>query len=579
MLCLKSAKMASLSVVILAMCIAPGAQVSAQQLTVSNSGNTINATISASLTGTIGHSCCLSLSLDYPFPTGGACTDACGNAPLHGSWSCNAVGQHTVTGCWLGSETNYQYTCTTQSITIGPLDHAQPSPGCPLFDLTAGTKVLTHLYNPNDTYPNGQVQDAQMPLTIRARRADPGTTIYLQVTDPPDSSQYGGPHTPDDNVDVSGTVGTIAGSKQVTMTLPPSGQSTTLTLQATDYAAGDNYRVKGSIDPQLLTNPSFQCSDCPDTGVITAWKRVYLETDKMFRKGTFVTQDALAGDTQVHVADLTNFVAPKGKTPGSSVVLVHAPTLGKGPVYYEPSGSEPPLTVAKIDKKKLLLTISRPLARTYHATDDPTKPWRADGVGVVSGIPSVDFFTPNTSLTTALYASSFIEIVPSSTSDPGYVPYSANLTNPQATDLIEAGWRWCRAYGQPNRLCVIGGAKSGTNPGVRVKGEPVSWTWVSQIESLVASSNAPTLNAESTAHEFTHAWDVNQGFNMNGHCAEEAYYQNHNLFCLMHADWSDMSGNVLPQFFDGVVGFHYDVGLLFTPSEYLEVRQHQEPLP
>jgi len=577
---MKLATIMSRAAVILAMCIGFTPLLSAQQLTVTNSGNMINATISASLTGTIGHSCCLSLSLDYPFPSGGACTDSCGNAPLHDSWSCNAVGQHTVTGCWLGSETNYQYQCTSQSITISQADRAQPSPGCPLFDLVAGNKVLTHLYNPNDTYPNSQVQDAQMPLTIRARRADPGTTIYLQVSDPPDSSPYGGPHTPDDNVDVSGTVGTIAGSKQVTMTLPPSGQSVALTLQTTDYAAGDNYRVKGSIDPQLLTNPSFQCTDCPDTGVITAWKRVYLETDKMFRKGAMLTQDALPGDTQVHVADLTNFFAPKGKTPGSSVVLVHAPTSQPGgPVYYEPSGSDTPLTVAKIDKKKLLLTLSRPIARTYRATDDPTKAWRADGVGVVTGVPSTDFFTPNTSLTTALYASSFVELVPSSPSDPGYVPYTANFNNPQATDLIEAGLRWCRAYGQPNRLCVIGGAKSGTNPGVRIKGEPVSWTWVSQIESDVAASNALTLNAESTAHEFTHAWDVNQGFHMDGHCGEEPYYQNHSLFCLMHALWSDTSGNVLPQFFDGLVGFHYDVGLSFTHSEYLEVRQHQEPLP
>ncbi len=549
---------------------------SAQEVSVSKSSNTIYATVSASLTGT---ECCVSLGLDNPgVPGNSACTQSCPSATFPFSWTCNSVGTHTVTGCMLGSETNYEYVCTDQTIEILDTERAQPSPTCPLFDLLAGQKVLTHLFDPNDTYPVGQVKDAEMPITIRARRADPGTTIYLQVSDPPDTSLYGTPHSANDNYDVSTTnVGTIGGQSQITMQLPASGQTTSLVLTTTPFAAGDNYRIVGSIDPQLLTNPAFQCTDCPDSGIITAWKRVYLESDRMFRKGAMLTASVSAGATEIDVSSVSGFVAPKGKSPGSSIVLVHAPTQPGGPIYYEPAPGDPPLTVSSVNKNKLTIKLSRPLIHGYFKAPDPAQPWLADGVGVVTGVMNTDTYSSNTSLLSSLFAQAFVEVIPRS-SDPGYVPYYANFLDPSLQDILSDGLRWFRNYGKPNYICSIGGANSGTNLGDRLINNRVAWTWVAKVESLVSSGNRANLNGESTSHEMTHVWDVNQLFNNMGHC-DQFDYGNPSLLCLMRPgnDWSDSTGTVLPQFYDGRVMYHYNIQAL-DPSEFLNIRTHAEPL-
>lgn len=546
----------------------------AQQMTVSKNGNTILASISApSLTGT---QCCLGLSLDGP--GGASCTQPCPHATKSDSWTCNSVGTHTVIGCWLSSETNYQYACTSQSIEILQSEAAQPSPTCPLFDLFAGNKVLTHLYDPTDIYPPGQVQDAQMQITIKARRANPGSTIYLQVTDPPDTASYGAPHLKNDNTDISTqNVGTIGGQQQITMTLPPSGQTTTLVLTTSPWAAGDNYEIIGSTDPQLLSDPAFQCTDCPDSGIITVWKRAYLETDRMFRTGAMLTQNAPAGSTVLSVDSVSGFVAPKGKKPGSSVVLAHASLSPGGVVYYEPGPGDPPLTVKKVNGKKGTIELSRPLAHSYFVTNDLSRPWRSDGIGVVTGFAASDFYTPNAAFLAALFAQAFIEVVPVHSNDQGYIPYTNNFTAANNVDLVETGQRWFRNYGKPNVIAALGGTRSVDDLGDRVIPFRFAWTFVAKVESAVSSSNSLTLNGESTTHELTHTWDVNQLFNNGGHCDQDDY-QNGALRCLMRpgSDWTD-AGVIRPEYYDGRVMYHFNVTAA-DPSEFLNLRTHSEPL-
>jgi hypothetical protein len=52
-------------------------------------------------------------------------------------------------------------------------------------------------------------------------------------------------------------------------------------LEVTDQHAGDNYQIETSFEDfsQNPTPPSWM------SGIITAWKRVYVENDKMYRKG------------------------------------------------------------------------------------------------------------------------------------------------------------------------------------------------------------------------------------------------------------------------------------------------------
>ena len=60
-------------------------------------------------------------------------------------------------------------------------------------------------------------------------------------------------------------------------------------LTITDTYAGDNYQVEASLQP-LATFKKIARS-----GVFTAWRRAYVEYDRMYKVGEFVSQTSGAG--------------------------------------------------------------------------------------------------------------------------------------------------------------------------------------------------------------------------------------------------------------------------------------------
>ncbi len=243
------------------------------------------------------------------------------NPEITQPFGCNSVGTHTVYGCVLDKNTNYQYVCTQQTVTV-----TEPPPStCPQFELIAlGTKTLTHkfgdAFGSAVTYPTGQTTDGEMPLKILVKNTPPGgATITVKVVDPPDGAAYGAPHQKDDNVDTAG--GTINGSKTTSVTLPEHG-IVDLVLKTSLQKGGDNYTVMASGDPGLPNDPNFVCSDttkCKQTPVITTWKRLYVEMNAMYRNSQLLTTDVPAGSRLVYVNE-------RGFRAGDRVALVHAPS-------------------------------------------------------------------------------------------------------------------------------------------------------------------------------------------------------------------------------------------------------------
>lgn len=145
-------------------------------------------------------------------------------------------------------------------------------------------------------YPSAfQTLPRQIAIMAQVHPARSGVTIHFDVEDPPDTSPYAGVAPPGDNV---GGAGLLAVPSAVTNAI---GQATTV-LTVTDRYAGDNYRVRARL---AAGGPVVA-----KTGVITAWKRVFVEMDRMFRgPGQYLTTNSTAGATTLAVTSTSRFTA------------------------------------------------------------------------------------------------------------------------------------------------------------------------------------------------------------------------------------------------------------------------------
>jgi hypothetical protein len=138
--------------------------------------------------------------------------------------------------------------------------------------------------------------------------------------------------------------------------------------------------------------------------------------------------------------------------------------------------------------------------------------------------------------------------------------------------------QWFDAKGLPNRFHLMGGSKHFDDLGKRIFATRESWAFVDRINYFnLTGTQRLRLNGETTAHEFTHAWDVNDP-NNSGHCVMKTQFNDPSKKCLMVVgnEWAT-GGSIYPEFYDGVVALHFDA-LSPGSSEYMGVRRHAEPL-
>ena len=153
-----------------------------------------------------------------------------------------------------------------------------------------------------------QTRDRKVTVRVTVTPPVANIPIYFRTVDPDDPSTYekkgGKPDTdPDDNKDpapkgnltaplseVPGTRleegGRVIGLAARTVVIGKQAVAVAF-LTITDRHAGDNYRVK--VMP--LRMPADGKGPELATTLLTAWKRVYVERDKMYRKGAFLSRD------------------------------------------------------------------------------------------------------------------------------------------------------------------------------------------------------------------------------------------------------------------------------------------------
>ncbi len=204
----------------------------------------------------------------------------------------------------------------------------------------------------------------QITATLHPPRA--GVTIYFDLEDPPDTSPYGTP-AQNDNLGGPGGLSLASGVSDA------DGHVTTV-LTITDRYAGDNYRVRARLTAggPLIAR----------TGIITAWKRIFVEQDKMFRQpGQDLTSDAPAAATTLDVSDSSRFVV------GDAVLIFDA-------------DNQDPESNSVAATTPTTITLTAPIARSYTVV-----------AGAYIGRPADGFFEPDVTALSRTFDQAFVEVL------------------------------------------------------------------------------------------------------------------------------------------------------------------------
>lgn len=584
----------------------------AWDFSVSTVGNTIRVSVTG-MDNRNGSQTCAGASVDLP--NGGANCGVPGSRFAVIDLHCNRVGAHTVFVDVSDASTN-GYESRQTAVTVAE----PPALTCGKFGFeTRSTTVLTRKYGPED-YPGGQTRDAETEVLFRWINVDPGTPVYVKVFDADDPSSYrtNAPEV-DDNLDsAAGKLAksaSDAGAKELTFTAD-SDPVSTIYLKTTDFAAGDNYTLKASLDSRLHNDPNFQCTyqnACQEWWPVTAWKRVYLEKKQMFRSGVFIADQIQAGSNTVLVQVPTglrwNHVAFR---PGDSIRLLHAPRLD-GLDFFPDFHSEDAVIDA-VDRvpgvrNQRLLTLTTPLAHSYDA--DRSYP-RALEQGVSDGVGNLaaGLYERNEQYLHTSFVPAFVQLwpVPQGVQEIPYLPvvrHPHHIANKWFENTSVNLATWARP-GKSNVKHILTGSGIPENPtGTSISPftfgetglEPAipppstvdhipqpnfSWTWVGAIERAVGMHGNPyrgvdawRFSGENLVHELAHTFNVNSVVYYSsdfGHCSR-VMAGDASRNCKMRSSQDPL--HVSTDSGDGIIGFHYSSD---TDSEYMTIRRATQPL-
>lgn len=486
------------------------------------------------------------------------------------------------------------------------------------FGPTTTGRVLTHKYRTDDAYPSPlQTEDGKIRVEGLVHDANGATgiggrTVYFRLIDPPDTADYvakAGDAKINDNVDGPGK---LNGSATAMDRSDASGK-VSVTLEITDHAAGDNYQVEASLEKD------FKCSPvpCQKSIVYTAWKRVYVEMNKMYRRSAFLTWPVVPGDKILQVSDVRAF-----PNPPFDVVLVHGPTPGSGMSTFSSevvrivNKTRVPLFSVGPFKGTLELDPSPAMQGVTGSYDGPPPPdsnnkpldFLADTVAYVTGNRTQDFYLVSGRLVNAEFKNAFVEhvwLTDAATTDPDLLPDQPRLAHDGVVpfvDFVNQTNRWQREWmtrkwahhvsrsgksviAEPNHHIVFTASRRfEPNPqeteyaaATVAGGSNDLWLWLDRI--------AADVEPEAFVHELAHEWRVNHQLGTasttGGHCntalgSEQMMARHAASKCTMTSNmYSESSAS------DGVVGFHYWKPPAGGPvhSEYLHIRHRHEPIP
>lgn len=472
--------------------------------------------------------------------------------------------------------------------------------------------------NVRNSYPYPHFQsigskDTEVTTYLRARDANgnfqSGVVVYLRVVDPPDSAPYMNltGNVIAHNDDNDGALAILDGPS-ITVHTPGVYKATsgangqvdfTLRLQP-PFAAGDNYQIEASSDP------SFPSADSARSGILTAWKRVFIEKRRMLRNGLFLAQNATTGDT---------FIVTRGNRWGGNqsaadelskdekIVITHGPQLSRSDLnsgwYYE---THTILSVQNLGNGTYKVNLGRKQGGTViveqlqHDYKVDTFDARiGDGISKIDTLTlgADDYFDVSDGLVTGdAFLQSFTEnIYLPDVTTPGAmvpVPFVETANESLLQNLAEKWSSVVNGALLPNhQLLVIAADNSaggnGTDAGVtisQVPGRTSSYVFRGTI-AQVTGNNTATADIwamKTAAHEIAHQWETNGVWNLLDHCpTTTTAYNDPGIYCLLAAHDPNGAGSVA-QRTNGIARFH----LLPQPgggwhSEYLGIRRRPDP--
>ena len=423
------------------------------------------------------------------------------------------------------------------------------------------TKVLISNLVSGIPYPSSnQTADAQIRIDITASVAN--ARVYLRVIDPADTAAYVQPVSCGsssgcdcgiagqmcDNKDAYNNFGFGSGSPYAKTAYVDmvSGQGSII-LHTTAQYAGDNYQVQASYQSLSATTPVTNAHIKAQSGIITAWKRVFVERDRMFRKGGLLFADFNKDTCSPNCNKILLYDWATVADGDSIVVFDEAATAEVGGEVRTVQGVPVP---GPPNSGYETVTLNANLTKNYYATSNnassPPVPTfstgHSGGVGVLSGDPEVingsgaRFYDVDIGAVPQAYNDAFVEFV-APRSGQGALPFIDGIRTSIGDWGIEE---------KLSQIWFLNKNRNGSNPdindphnyfhligagtdaddsfGFTQSDADSSFLMVGWLEATYAGYPMPALVQHSVCHELGHQFDINP-------CTDPQFHDNNKAWC------------------------------------------------
>ena len=450
--------------------------------------------------------------------------------------------------------------------------------------------------------------------------------IWLRVVDPADPSLYMPTHPPNDNRDpqprgvlmprscADSSCRAAPGAPLRVRSSP--GGVVEVELEGTDRYAGDNYYLEASFDPSFTcaTSGTEGANACARSGLVTAWKRVFIEKRRALKNGLFLAEDANAGDSYI-ITRGNRWRGNRKRTDAiaknETIIIVHAPQLDRTDVdagWYAETHTVLSVEHLSGDSYRVNLgskqgntTVVESLEHDYRVESFDRR--IGDAVSKLDGpqLTPADLNDASMTLVTGeAFLDAFTEnvILPDQTTSDAaaFVPYVATAEESLLQNLAEKWSSVVNGTLAPNHQLLIIASTNSEDPmkkdgaGLTITHLPTrtsSWVFKQNVairlkaESGLRGDDSALVEMwalKTSAHEIAHQWRANEYWNSADHCPTDTKTWNDpSAYCLL-AGHSDAGAGLVSQRTNGIARFH----IITLPggevnSEYLGIRRRPDP--